>query len=292
MKNSSLLSVNSIAHQHIICRDLWHFPPLLVYGRTHRVTFSTEATIDGAARVTAGATTFDDNANVAGLTTVTGGTLNITGETTHIVTTTGGVTVKGAGSLNVSGGMLNVSSGTVTNDGLTGLGDSKVQAGGVGAGQSVVVGGITGEGTTNNEGELIVRGNVEGSVDIQGADIGKVDVTAKTEDVHVSMSEDTEVTGETKLTGEGDKKLSFHISNEKNYKTDGLILSGDLVVTVGSNVEAVTGGDIIIEGTCVMNGALMGFDPAWKDGVSIEGASTGAIAAFGTEGIDGTLIVG
>ena len=64
--------------------------------------------------------------------------------------------------------------------------------------------------------------------------------------------------------------------------------TGDAIINVGDSDKA---GKLIVADTASLDGATLFLDPAWKDGVGIEGASSGAIAKFTNDEVDGNLKV-
>ena len=69
--------------------------------------------------------------------------------------------------------------------------------------------------------------------------------------------------------------------------TNNLTGNADSMITVGDRDSA----GALYAGNVSLNGGMMVFDPAWKDGVGVEGASQGGVV-FNNATVDGTVAVG
>ncbi len=86
------------------------------------------------------------------------------------------------------------------------------------------------------------------------------------------------------------ENAQLHVENGATLNTNSLHLKSNL--TIGDSVHSEKGGALIVDGVTVMNGQMAYFDPAWMNGIGIEGASFGAFEKFNNNTIDGALVAG
>ena len=216
-----------------------------------------------------------------------------------------GVVVEDKVANGFSAGQLNLAEGS---DGMVITNDKNVTLGGSAGGELITVNGNTADvkvvvGTTNSvDGEAATTGSFT---------IGNALATSDTVynlsgSVTVNKDSALNVNGQTTVTGGVELNSGFvHVDNG-SLKTN-ITANGNSTITGAAQVETLKGAaDAVINigntdkagnvtvANAELNGATVFLDPAWKDGVEIEGASKMAVAA-GEDGkvtLNGKYVVG
>ncbi len=134
--------------------------------------------------------------------------------------------------------------------------------------------------------------STDGNVTLENTDVGTggLSVKAETKTATLTVDTETEVKGTTTLEGAAeDKQAVLHVKDDKTLKTENITANEHVTIYVG---DEQTTGTLVVDTEGDLDGAIVSFDPAWKDGVAIEGASVGVFEAFKDDGIDGKFMVG
>ena len=135
---------------------------------------------------------------------------------------------------------------------------------------------LSGSVTVNNDSTLNVNGQtyVKGGVELNS---GSVNVGNGT------LVSDVTATGKVNITGNADITNLTVVEGTDGTSTD------SSVINIGNSKKA---GNVTVE-TANLQGATVFLDPAWKDGVEIEGASKMAVAGTDNKvALDGNYVVG
>ncbi len=175
-----------------------------------------------------------------------------------------------------------------------------VGSGEVKAGSSVTVGSLsgtpTGGGKIQNSGSLTITGLSDEQLTEVGIDntdgeltLGKGTVggNLKNTNGNVIITGAVKTEGETINTGTNN---TFTVLGGASYETEKFTGTKDATITVGTSLDSQPA--YFIADEVSLNGANLITDPAWQNGIGIEGASVGAFGSFTNNAVDGTLVAG